>query len=74
MPADCLAIRKSHGCIHLPGVFARLLFEISPKGMTYARTPLFVIGVPLYAQTSGKVLEVVDADPPSGAGAAARHN
>jgi L,D-transpeptidase catalytic domain len=25
---------ESHGCIHLPSEFARLLFEISPNGMT----------------------------------------
>ncbi len=25
---------SSHGCIHLPTEFARLLFEVSPKGMT----------------------------------------
>lgn len=26
--------RESHGCIHLPSEFARLLFDISPNGMT----------------------------------------
>src|SRR5271168_1221009 len=25
---------ESHGCIHLPSAFARLLFDISPNGMT----------------------------------------
>ena len=25
---------SSHGCVHLPSEFARLLFEVSPKGMT----------------------------------------
>lgn len=25
---------ESHGCVHLPSEFARLLFRVSPKGMT----------------------------------------
>jgi hypothetical protein len=55
--------------IQIPADFVAKVNAILTPGAT-----LFVTTAPLYAQTSGKMLQVVDADPPAGETAAPHNN